>query len=534
MADLYPTQGNISTLATSPPAKTTAVFRRQPSVYGQMGLATSYTSSGESYSCSRKPDYYQLAAWDNCRRKEPIVKQGLEYIVLALLAKIGPYSHPDNQIDDFVQANIENKLKRWIGDLAATLLWSGFSVSEINYTSKEGPKGIPQTWFDDFVNYHPLQISLHLNDFNCVKDGDKVTGSTFKSGIYVPAPMSHQTTPRKNREYMGSLVRLTKGKRVYLNYHGEGNNPWGRSILESVLPYHLFKEAFRDMLATALDRYGTPLLYVIVPPLDTRELTQDPDGTTRPKTLQEMTAEQMQNLSSESALVFTQISKDQPVQVGALTTGNNFADAFSQGIELCDNNMLHGMGVPNLLIKDSNGRLGTGGASERQLELFDTFITALFDLVVGGFVEQAIAQLIQYNFDVKSNPKALNAGSIQRRPTRAAELDSVIKAITALTNLGYVNPANPVDFRFVRELVTLPDRKPDPLMDGVLPINRKFNTLEQGVMDPKEDNVEIANPAANYTIEAQKNKVKAIKANTKKEGDVAPSKSSGKTKKVSE
>lgn len=504
MADLHPTQGNVSTLPTNPPLKTTAVYRRQPAVYGQTGMATSYISNGETFTCTRKPSYYQLAAWDECRRKEPIVKQGLEYIVLALLAKVGTYSHPDPKIDDFVQANLENNLKRWIGDLTTALLWSGFSVSEINYINKIGPNGTPQTWFDDFVNYHPLQISLHLNDYGCVEDGDAVTGSTNKSGIYVPAPASSISKPRRGQEMMGSLVRLPRSKRVYLTLNGEGNNPWGRSILESVLPYHLFKEAFRDMLTTALDRYGTPLLYVIVPPLDTKEWVEEPDGTTRPKTLQEMTVEQMQNLSSESALVFTQITKDQPVQLGALTTGNNFADAFTQGIDMCDSNMLHGLGVPNLLIKDNNSKLGTGGASERQLELFDAFISALFDLIVGGFTAQAIAQLIQYNYDVRSNPKAYNAGTIQKKPTRVTELDSVIKAVTALTKLGYINPANPVDFRYVRELVTLPDRKPDPLPNGVLPDNR----IKRWTATEQEGTPTVANPAADYVVEASKTAAK--------------------------
>ncbi len=474
-------------------------------MFGQLGRATSYTSNGETFSFTRKPSYYQLAAWDDARRKEPLIKQGLEYLVLAIVSKIGSYSHPDPEIDDFVQANIENKIKGWIANIAMTALWSGFGVSEINYTNKVGPGGIPQTWFDDVINFHPLQVTLMLNDYGVVKDGDRIMSSPFKSGIYVPAPYTAIQRPAKNREYMGSLVRLPKSKRVYVALNNEGNNPYGRSILESVLPYHLFKEAYRDMMTVALDRYGTPLVYAIVPPLDTKEMIEEPDGTVRPKTLQEMTVEQMQNLSNESVLVFTQISKDQPVQLGALTTGNNFSDAFQQAMDMCDLNMLHGLGIPNLLIKDNHSRMGSGGASERQLEIFNAFVGSLFDLIVGAFVEQAIAQLIQFNFDPKKNPKAYNAGKIQKKPTRVNELKVVTESIKALTELGFINPTNPVDFRYVRELIDLPGREPDPLPDNLLPFKRQERIeTKRGSDATSEENVKVPNPAAKHALEGHR------------------------------
>ncbi len=541
MADLHPTAGNISTIKTSPPASTTAIYRKQPAVFGQLGMARSYSSNGEVFSLTQKPSYYHLAAWDEARRKEPIIRQGLEYITLAVIARLGSYSHPDTQIADFVQANLENRIKGWISDLVTTALWSGFSTSEINWLPKVGPGGTKQIWLDYLTNFHPLQVNLLLNDYGVLKDGDKVTSTPFKSGIYVPVPYNHLQKPKQNREYMGSLVRLPKSKRVYITLNSEGNNPFGRSILESVLPYHLFKEAFRDMMTVALDRYGTPLVYVIVPPLDTKEMVEDPDGTARPKTMYEMTVEQMENLSAESALVFTQVSKDQPVELGALTTGNNFSDVFDNAIELCDLNMLHGLGVPNLLIKDSSSKLGSGGASERQLELFNTFTSSLFDLVVGQFVEQAISQLIQYNFDPRKNPKAYLPGTIQKKPTRVSELRVFADSIKIFTELGYMNPANPVDFRYVREAVDAPDREPDPIPGGVLPSNRIYRTTVAEKDDPtapaipelkettaplreteglKNKAASVANPAAKHvqaaakTVAAQQMQAAALKQQT--------------------
>ena len=353
MTDLHPTFGNESNIKTSPPIKATSVFRKRPQVYNQVGLASAYKSLGERFVLARKASYQELAAYDEARYREPIIKQGLEFIALAIVQKVGDYIHPDPNIQTFVRANIKNKIKKWILDLAVSSLWSGFGISEITYVNKIGPNDIPQTWIDDLINYHPLQVDLIPNDFGVLKDGDKRYNSTQTSGVWVPLPIHHLEKPKRNREIYGSKVRLPKYKYVYTAINSEQNNIWGKSLLTAALPYHLYKEAFRDMMLTALDRYGTPLIYAVVPPLDTREQVVEPDGECRPKTLQEMTTEALEDLSSESALVFTQISKDQPVELRALTTGNNFSDSFEKAIDLCDRNMMVGMGIPNLLIRDN-------------------------------------------------------------------------------------------------------------------------------------------------------------------------------------
>ena len=135
--DLHPTQGNISTLDTKPPVNTSAVYRRQPAAFRQLGYARSYSPNKEAdnFLPAYKPNYYLLAALDALRDRESTVKQGLEYIEAAVVSRIGNYSHPNSQIDDFVQANLGN-LKNWVKDALRTALWSGSSVQEINWESK--------------------------------------------------------------------------------------------------------------------------------------------------------------------------------------------------------------------------------------------------------------------------------------------------------------------------------------------------------------------------------------------------------------
>lgn len=449
-------------LETHPPDGASGIFRRRPKNLKQMGLATSYQPTDDGFSYASKPSYYQLAAWDQARRKEPVIKQALDYIVLAVLSKLGPFSHRNKMIDSFVQANLDHiQYRKAISDLTYSLLWSGFAVSEIVWDYRKTDKD-PQVWLGDLVNFHPLQINLVLNDYGIVKDGDTSPNSSLKSGVWVPCPTNFSkegNRPAIGPDYQGSMVRLKRAKRIYITFGSEGNNPYGRSQLESVLPYHLFKEAYRDMLTTALDRYGTPLMYITVPPQDTRERIEEEDGSFRFKTMHEKTVEQVDNLSSQAVLVFTQTSKDQPVNIGALTTGNNFSDSFTKAIEFCDENMLMGMGIPNLLFKDGGRNLGSSGASENQLEVFNSFISSIFDLVVIPFTQQCILPLIQYNFNVDLYPDALYPGQFLKKPSRSTELKTVVESIKMLTELGYSNPKDPLDFQYIRELIGLPDRE---------------------------------------------------------------------------
>jgi hypothetical protein len=437
--------------------KISDIKRSQPSTYSQLGYATSYTSNGDVFLRAHKPTHYDLAAWDSARRNESVIKQALEYIVNAVLGRLENYYHPNSQINDFVSENVEGKLKKWCREFLEPLLWSGFAVDEILWEYRIGPNGIPQTWLKDCVNYHPLHVYLVPNDYGTIEDGADVFGSPYKSGVWVPMPSHQLSLPTGKADRVGNLVRLSKSKRIYGAYKGETNSLYGRPIVDnSVVKWHLFKQVFLDMLTTALGRYGTPLVYIKVPPHDSKESTTDPDGTVRLKTMQEMTQEQLENLDNDTALVFTQLSKDQPVEIGALTTGNNFASAFNDGIELCDDNMRGSLSIPNLIMKHKVAGLGSGGAAETQLQMFNLFIEGVADYVISPIVNQAIFQLIQFNYDPRLVKDANKAGSIKLKPARFTDLKVILDGIKDLAAENELIETE-ADKKYVKSLLGFPD-----------------------------------------------------------------------------
>lgn len=459
--DKYPAESPTSNLETSPPPTSSSVLRRRPAYMQQVGYAAPYTSKGESLQRAYKPSYYEFAAWDEARKFEPIIKRGLELIRLHIVAKIGPYSHPNAAIQKFVRANIQTNLASWISTIASNSFTFGFGVSETIYKWKEGPGGIPQLWLDTLVPYHSSQVTLLLNNYGVLTDGDDIIGnSLYKSGIWVQAPstalLEKKNNLFKNKDRVGNLVRLPKGKYFYVCNSIDGANPYGTSLIESIIKYYLYKSVFSDMMTTALDRYGTPLIYVKVPPQNTGEVVTQADGSVRPKTLQEVTEEQLKELSSNTALVFTQVSKDQPVEVEALTTGNNFADSFQQAIELCDSNMLQGLGIPNLLMKEGGSRMGSGAASTKQMEVFDMQVTSYYNQIMNSFLEKVIRPLIQYNFDPKLYADSYLDGTFSIKPTRPEEVAATIDAIEALTNTAFLSPSNDEHREWVSQVIGFP------------------------------------------------------------------------------
>lgn len=460
MADLHPTNDKESLIKTSPPAKTNALYRKRPAQFGQVGRATGYISSGDYFSPITKPHYYQLAAWDSARRNEPIIFDGINKIALSVKAKLTPYIHKDTVIQEFVRHNL-HQLSKWVYNQTISLLWSGYASSEIIWTRKIGPGGVPQVWIEDVITYHPSQVELKLNLHGRLTHGEKVPTSQYLTGVWVPVPLYYTKAPDQSSNFTGNLVRLPRSKVIHISLHGDSNNPYGTSIITPILKYHLFKEAFRDMMAVALDRYGTPLIWGVVPPQETDEVIQDLDGTERRLSLHEVATRELENMRSETGIIFTQIDKDHPVKLEALTTGNNFADSFQQAIDMCDHNMMRGMSIPNLIMKDDRTGLGTGGSSERQVELFQHFIDSIYEVVIDGFLSQCVKQLIQYNFDPRLNKDAYDKGSLIPKPFRASDIATIASVIQIIDNLGYLNSENETDWQFVRNLISAPTREQD-------------------------------------------------------------------------
>ncbi len=432
------------------------LYKRKVDVLKTFGRATSYTPYDNGYKVTTKPTYQQLSAYDEAVRKEPIIKQGIEFIVLSLVNRLGKFEHVNPLIEDYVNKELDGRIRRWISNATYNTLVFGHSLCETIYEKKK-VNGRPIVGIDDIVQYHPLSTIVVVNDYGRVVDGETVYNSLYKSGYWVPLPVSNVIKPPSTRvDRVGMHVRLPRTKRWFTTWGDEGNNPWGRSILTSVLPYHLFKEAFRDLMFIALDRYGTPIIYAIVPPSETGRVVVEPGGEERVMTMKDEAEEALANLSAQngSGIVLTApVAEGAQVKIGALTTGNNFSDSFERALATCDTNMMIGLGIPNLLMHNRETGLGTGRATEIQVELFDSLVDSIYEAVLQPFVSQVVRSLIDLNFDYNLHKGAEEMGKIVRRPTRTGDITATVDSFHKLFQMNIIDVK---DRDHIRNLLNLP------------------------------------------------------------------------------
>lgn len=451
---------NETELKTNPP-QSSPIFRKKPNLFKNIGVARTYIPFDNTFKEASKPPIKHYNYIDRAYKNEPVIRQGLSFLSLAILSRLNGYEHPDPDIEAFVNATLTPKLPTIMNKIVLSLLKYGSATAEICYDWKVSKKSaIPQVVLDEFVLYHPLSVDIQLNDYRKLTHGEKVIDSIYKSGVWVPLPTIIQDGRKsyQGAEIVGSKVRLPEYKVFHIHNTIEGDNPFGTSLLESILPFHLYKEAFTNMMWVALDRYGTPLVYALVPNIQTGRTTIGPDGEPQPITLFDETKEALENLSSQSAIVITQNSREQPVTLDTLTTGNNFSDSFISAIEFCDENMIMGLGIPNLLFRDKSSRLGSGQAGEVQLEAFNSFIDTMYNLITEKVLDQIVGHIIDINFSRDLHPLGESRGVFTKKPPRFSDLKVMINAIESLENLGYINYKNDIDFDWVRDLVSAPKR----------------------------------------------------------------------------
>jgi hypothetical protein len=90
------------------------------------------------------------------------------------------------------------------------------------------------------------------------------------------------------------------------------------------------------------------------------------------------------------------------------------------------------------------------------MEGFHALVRELCRKILNEILEQLVSRIIKYNFDSREIIEAEEVGEFSIKPFRTSELDVVIKLIDKLTDKQFINPANPTDRNWVREMVGLP------------------------------------------------------------------------------
>ncbi len=396
-----------------------------------------------------RPSMQKLKTYEQMVYQDTILFTALNMMVKSILSTVGPVHHPDPEIQEFLNFNIQTLQdgtnQEWhevLYQIIFTTLWAGFSVSENLYDLKFGTLSL-----DGLVTYQPNTIVIRPDKNGMLTEGKETAGGYWKSGIY-------QTPNRFKPEQS-----LSFWKTIYIANNAAFGNYYGYSAVAPCYKWHRLKDALVDMMASALDRYGNPLLYVKMPVYPTSRTAIDPStGEERTLTTQEVFQETIQNLDSSGNMLFLpqQDGTNKP-DVGSLTPGNNIGSIFIDSIRYVSEQEMLPLGIPPFLITNelNNNEAGV----ERRMELYYGNLEHYRNLFMMPIARQAFGRLIQYNFNRES---ARHPASFSRiYSDRAEDRVAMMQVVSGMTDKGYFNPNNASDHQMVRQMVRALDRPHD-------------------------------------------------------------------------
>lgn len=415
-------------------------YERLPKGYGrQVGSSLSHQTAASIYGFLGHPEYRRLIEYERAMTTDDTVGTGIEFIKLSVLASLGPYYHPDETIREFVNANLnqmKGNFKMALGELITSGLWAGFGVSETIYKPKDG-----NIWIDYIANYNPKNIFLQVNAKGQLTEGESALfNSAYETGIW-------------QDQIGGSAIRLPMSRCCLITHNRRYNNYYGESAIKRVYKNWRLKDAALEMWATALDRYGTPIVYSIVPAAYTGRTIKDPQapGGERQETIADTMESSISNVGNGTGVVVQRPSPQDDIELGTLTTGNNFGSAFREKLSYLNTAIYRGLLIPQLLIAEQEGG-GMGGQAIAAVhfEVFKLMLGELYNEMIEPFVEQVIGPLIQLNFATD------DFGYFERAVYDVATLEVMSNVFTSLVESGLVDNQDLEDINMLRSKAGLP------------------------------------------------------------------------------
>jgi hypothetical protein len=413
---------------------------------GQVGSNINrYTPGSGRPSLRKLVEFEQLALYDSA------MSFGLFILIDTLISNLGKIEHPDPEIQSFCRESVSrmggldshsSSFYTSLFKMLYTAAWSGFSVTENLFVVENGV-----TWLDDFITYHPASIIIRPDVKGRLVDNAKGI-DTMPSGIYQSTDKGEKHLP------LWKCTRITRSE-MYGNYYGV-------SALECAYKWSVLKEAFTDMMAVALDRFGNPIVALTFPLYNSNQTEIDSEtGEEKTLTTQELLEKQIANnqfSGGGNVLLLPQLDKDMKPTAQVLTTGNNVGSTFLDAIHNCDREMSRSLFVPYGLM--SNDTTVGGELNENQMTLFNSILKSLHTQNIQPIISQSFHRLIKMNYSRTSANIAPTMPLLQSH--RPEDRVALMQVISGLTDRGYFNPLQSADWTSVRNMVEMSDRDMTP------------------------------------------------------------------------
>lgn len=297
----------------------------------------------------------------------------LEFVSLAVVSKLGDYTHPNKDIQDFIRANFEQLEGSFVDTCKSLMsfLWAGYAVAEIVTEVK-----------DDRVWLHSLPILPAENvRFKLDEDPGSLNYGSLAEVIQNPQMVSEAHLPAEKcliirNDYPGSSEQ----------------SPYGLSRLKCILSIYAAKTEAEKNWAYALGRYGSPILqYELENPA---QKVKTSDG--RVMTAFEQAQEQVNAAGELKGVVSFKGNNLQMIYPPA-----GIGEGFKKACDYYNRLIMRGLLIPSLLF--DNGDTGSYSLGQEHYKLFDVSLDAILSILTEAILEQLVRPLIDWNFGTQDD-----------------------------------------------------------------------------------------------------------------------------------
>jgi hypothetical protein len=406
---------------------------------------------------------------------------GIDFLILAMIARFGDYKHPDPEITQFVRHVLNKMDGSWHENLAEMLSaeWAGFSATEEVWDYKKDFMGHPAYVPKKLVTYPPLTIVFAVDrNGEILPDGiyqyQRYHNTFFNSYVYgmrqgeldgfrpdLFASVGDYPYPIRIAADLSYLtVRLEKSKMIHLrsSVTGAFRNPYGRSLLRRAYKNWVCKDAFLKMWMIAADWKGTPLVIGYAAPNDTvleQDNTERGQGQVRAERSDEAMSRVFKTIHNSSFITLPG-KKGEIYDVEAVSVQGDM-NVFKDGVTYFNAAMMRSLLIPPLVFTSGDGA-GSYALGQEHHKIFNQSVDGKLKVYKQGILDQFIRKVISYNFP-KARWQKTGFGEFALEEYDPEVMEKLGNIFGALTTNGYLSPENQADMDFVRQKVGAPKGK---------------------------------------------------------------------------
>lgn len=395
----------------------------------------------------RRIQNVNLRLYEKLARQDLTIRSALNTFENYIISTIGEVTHPDEEIASFLNHNLKTmedtlgvSWKSAIKTALFTKDWAGYSVSEIIFKLEFGSLTL-----EDLITYHPSTLTIYTDKKGRLVEGGETLDGYHKSGIY---QVSLDSTT--------SLKKLDLWKVLYLGADTEYGNYYGQSLVAPCYKWQRLKEALIDLMLIYLERAGHRMTWIssIAHPTDQSRI--DPStGDERTITTLDLLREQIEKDDDlkQTLLLPYNVEGSSP-EIGSVPLSDLVGNMFLDAIAYADQESVKHI-IPYFLISDGGHSL-SASSIERRMEVFYTNKEQAFNSLTTEAIKQVLQPLVKWNFNRESAKIAPSFARIHS--DRSEDRVASMQTVKGLTENGYLNPTNSVDWRMVRQMLRLSDR----------------------------------------------------------------------------